>query len=256
LDESGVWGDWSPAFRFRCHAPGVPVDVRLKEDRDSRGWTLTWKPNPQGRPPAAYKVYGSDERGFTASDVAYPVFRGKGFVASMDQYENKPADAPDAGLVTVPANLIARTDKTQLRVIGPAVSLPNTNRAYYRVVAVDAAGNESGASDYAAAPRPYVYTEPPAARAGQPYEYRPGVIRSIGDLRCRRSPASSYNAAFWNREVLSFRAVRLPAELALDADTGVIQGTIGRAGSHEIAFQVATDTGKQVRVEQTLRVEP
>ena len=40
------------------------------------------------------------------------------------------------------------------------VKLPGANKAFYRVVAVDAAGNRSGPSDYAAAPRPVIVSAP------------------------------------------------------------------------------------------------
>ena len=35
--------------------------------------TLRWKPNPVGRQPVKYRVYGSDEKGFSVSDVPYKV---------------------------------------------------------------------------------------------------------------------------------------------------------------------------------------
>ncbi len=254
LDATGVWGAWSPTFRFRCRAPGVPLDLRLAPDEG--GLTLHWTANPQGRPAVAWKVYGSDERGFTASDNDYQVFRGKGFVRTIEEYESKPADAPDAGMVTVPSNLLARTDTTQARVVGADLTLPNANRAFYRVVAVDEAGNESGPSDYAQVPRPYVYTQPPAAKVGRPYTYAVGVIRSIGDLRCRRSPSSSYNAAFWDRDVVTLKAAGLPEGLSLDEQTAVVTGVPKQAGSFELTFEVATNSGASIFVRQRLHVEP
>ena len=39
--------------------------------------TLSWEANPEGERPAKYVVYGSDEKGFTASDEAYEVNGGK-----------------------------------------------------------------------------------------------------------------------------------------------------------------------------------
>ena len=64
----------------------------------------------------------------------------------MEEYVAKPAYAPDAGQVKTPANLIAQVKTTSLRVVGPDLKLPNTNRACYRVVAIDERGNESGPS--------------------------------------------------------------------------------------------------------------
>jgi putative Ig domain-containing protein len=244
LDEKGVWGPFSKTFRFQVQAPGVPQNVKLTADEQG-GFVLTWTPNPQGEPPVAYKVYGSDEKGFSVSDVPYRVNRGKGFCRTMEEYETKPADAADAGMVEVPGNLIGQVSDSPLRVVGWDLELPNTNRAFYRVVAIDKAGNESGPSDYAEVPRPFVVTQPEQRiRVGQPYRHQPIVIRSIGDLRCRRSEKSSYNAAFWDREEFSFKPVDLPARLGVDEQSGVISGSPEAAGSYEIRFKVLDRSGK------------
>ncbi len=194
--------------------------------------------------PVAYKVYGSDEKGFTASDTEYPVFQGKGFVETMEDFAAKASDAPDAGTVTRPSNLIARVEGSSLRVVGLDVALPNANSAFYRVAAVDAAGVESGPSDYAEVPRPMVVL--PAedqARLGSPYRMEPKQILSIGDLRCRRSPESSYNAAFWDRQRYAFRAKAVPEGLTVDPATGTIWGTPTAGGEYEVRFMVSDQTG-------------
>ena len=241
-DAKGVWGAWSRVFRFQVRSPGVPLDVRLEPD--AAGYALRWTANPQGERPVAYKVYGSDEKGFTASDTQYAVFQGKGFVQSMEDFAAKPADAPDAGTVQRPSNLMGRVEGTSLRVVGPAVDLPNANSAFYRVVAVDAAGIESGPSDYAEVPRPMIVL--PAedeARLGAAYRLEPKPILSIGDLRCRRSPQSSYNAAFWDRQQYTFRPKAIPDGLALSPQTGVISGTVSKAGTYEVRLIVSAQTG-------------
>ncbi len=254
-DATGVWGPWSRTFRFQVKAPGVPLDLKLVPD-GAGGFVLTWRPNPQGESPAAYKVYGSDERGFTASDTEYLVNRGKGFVRSIEEYEAKPSDAPDAGMVKTPGNLIARIAETSLRVVGPGLDLPNTNKAYYRVVAVDASGNESGPSDYVEVPRPFVAVEAERkAKVDQPYRHELQVIRSLGDLRCRPSPKSSYNAAFWDREEHTFTAIDLPDGLSIDAETGVISGKPQKPGTSDVALEVSDQFGKSRKVSYRLVVE-
>ena len=84
------------------------------------------------------------------------------------------------------ANFVAETDSTELVVLGAGVNLPNANKAYYRVVAVDDKGKRSGPSDFAEAPRPILYSRPvTAAKVGSEYRYPLSVVRSLGDVRTR-----------------------------------------------------------------------
>jgi hypothetical protein len=138
----------------------VPLSLRLAPDVQKGTVDIAWDDNPKGRGPARYKVYGSDERGFTASDIERVVRMGHGFCDTMQEYQAKKKDDPFFGDVKTPANLATETQERRLTVVGPALALPNANRAFYRVVAVDENGNESGPSDYAEAPRPFIFTRP------------------------------------------------------------------------------------------------
>ena len=71
--------------------------------------TLKWKANPLGRQPAKYRVYGSDEKGFSVSDVPYTVSVGISKELSPQ----------------FPANFIAETAATELPVLGSEVALPD-----------------------------------------------------------------------------------------------------------------------------------
>ncbi len=135
--DKGVWGPWSKTWSFTPRGPSYPLEVALQYDQVSGAGTLKWKPNPVGRQPAKYRVYGSDEKGFSVSDVPYKV--------NVGTSKELPSQFS--------ANFIAETAATALAVLGAQVELPNANKTYYRVVAVDQQGKRSGPSDYAAAPR-------------------------------------------------------------------------------------------------------
>lgn len=241
LDSQGVWGPWSKPGRFQCRAPGVPLNVQVKADPAQGMAELSWEANPQGRAPVAYKVYGSEEQGFTASDTEYLVYRGRGFLDTMEQYNARTEKDPGCGNVKTPANLIGKTEQTKL-------ALPCPLKAFYRVVAVDEKGNESGASDFAALPRPFIYTQPPAA-TGRSFRYEPQSVYSIGYLTCN----GSYNPGFWRREKLTWSLEKGPAWLTL-AD-GVLSGTAPAAGEYDVVLKVSNNKQQEARQSFVMRVQ-
>jgi hypothetical protein len=214
-NDAGVWSAWSPIWRFTPQGPGVPRNLRLKVDRVARTVTLSWSPNPKGRQPARYKVYGSNEKGFSISDNEYEVLTESIQVTGARKVEKSPS------------NLVTETDKTQLVIAGPDLKLPNANKAHYRVVAIDEKGIESGPSDQAFVQRPFIHTLPPtSATVGQRYRYQVAATSSLGDLRCRSfSPQHSYSARFWDKDDLRFELLAAPKWLSIDAKTGLITGT-------------------------------
>src|SRR4029078_6508481 len=68
-DQKGVWGAWSKTFSFTPQAPSYPLEVGLSYDGDKGIGILKWQPNSTGQKPVTYRVYGSDEKGFSASDM-------------------------------------------------------------------------------------------------------------------------------------------------------------------------------------------
>jgi hypothetical protein len=125
-----------------------------------------------------------------------------------------------------PANFVAEASGTSLAVLGVGNPLPNANRAYYRVVAVDDKGKRSGDSDYAEAPRPFIYSTPVTrAPAGQPYRYQVKAIRSLGDLTRRDAAKPEPGAKFWKIEPLKFSLPQKPHWMSINPDTGLITGT-------------------------------
>ncbi len=219
-DSRGVWGPWSKTWSFTPRGPAVPVDVTLKFD-GTRG-ILSWKPNPHGQAPAAYRVYASDEKGFTVGDEPYKVSTGIS------------KELP----VEFPANFLAEVRTTELPVVGPEVSLQGANKAFYRVVAVDAAGKRSGPSDYAATPRPLIISQPPTtATKGREFQYAVGAIRSLGDLRMR-IVSGKETVNFWDIEKPRFSIERGPAWLTIDTATGRLSGTPDAVGKSEVVVAV------------------
>jgi hypothetical protein len=213
-DAKGAWGPWSATWSFTEKGPNYPVNVAIESG------VLRWKPNPTGKTPASYRVYGSDEKGFSVSDQPYPVLVGG----------NAEIKSP------FPANFIADTKGTELAVSG---------RTYYRVVAVDETGKRSGPSDYVVAPRPTIYSTPvAAAKAGTAYQYQVQANRSIGHLTTRQVGGHE-SAGFWDVEKLQFALAKGPDWLKIDAATGLLSGTPPAAGAFEV--EVTATLEREVR---------
>jgi hypothetical protein len=219
----GVWGPWGKTWKFTADGPAQPLEVRL-EPADGR-LVLRWKPNPEGRPAVAYRIYGSDEKGFSASDEPYK--RSVGISKDVS--------------ARAPANFVAAVAETELLVAGPGLKLPNTNKPFYRVVAVDRQGTRSGPSDYAVAPRPFVFSSPSdKAKVGAEYQYQLATLRSIGDLRMRVIVGKE-TTNFWDIEKPRFTLVQGPAWLRIDADTGLLRGTPDAVGTAEVVVSVTLE---------------
>lgn len=225
----GLWGEWSPVWSFIPWAPAVPQELHLEVDAERRQLILHWQPGPGGTPVDHYEIYGSNERGFTASRDPYPVFQGR-----------------DGGEAIFPANLLTTTETTSLVVAGPEIPDEQGNRAFYRVIAVDAEGTRSGPSDYAEAPRPFIYTLPlPQAAVGQTWVYPVKVLHSIGDLRCLSDGPHRYFSAFRDGDELRFILDEAPDFVALDERTGLMTARPGpeHLGFHTITFRVQNGQG-------------
>lgn len=233
----GVWGSWSKTWRFTPRGLAVPVGVTMEYDPDRGIGILRWKPNPVGRRPVTYRIYGSDEKGFSVSDQPYQVNVG-------DQKEKLPNPFP--------ANFVIETPGTELVVVGVGLDVPNANKAFYRVVAVDEQGKRSGPSDCVAAPRPLIYTEPVVkAEVGVEYRYQVSTIRSLGDLRCR-APNRELAMSFWDVEKPRFALQQAPKWLEIDATTGWLSGTPDAAGEAKVVVTVALDREVQKLDERKL----
>ncbi len=225
MDEAGVWGPWSRTWRFTAQGPGVPAEVRVVFDEAREVGHLKWKPATQGREAVKYLVYGSDEKGFTASDRRrqLPLGVTKKEMAAWDPW------APD--------NFIGETAETEMAVIGSGVDNPKANKTYYRVVAVDAKGKRSGPSDYATAPRPVIHTRPVTkARVGTAYTCEVAANRSLGSYTSRGE-----GAGYHDIEYPKYALEKGPAWLKIDSSTGALLGTPAMPGTFEVEVSATID---------------
>jgi hypothetical protein len=210
----GVWGPWSHTWSFTADGPAQPVDLTLEHPAG----VLRWKPNPIGQKSVRYRVYGSDEKGFSVSDEAANVGSSKEL-----------------------SNFVAETTSNELPVVGAGANLPNANKAFYRVVALDDMGKRSGSSDYASAPRPFIYSKPAeAAKLGATYRYPLATIRSLGDRRLR-TVAGKIERNFWEIEQPRFTLVRGPSWLRMNESIGLLSGVPDAAGSAEVVVSVTLE---------------
>jgi hypothetical protein len=223
---NGVWGPWSKTWSFTPGGPAQPVEVTLEPAKGPDGrLILRWKPNAAGDKPVKYRVYGSDEKGFSVSDEPY-----RRNVGQSKDVAARPS-----------ANFVAETSNTELVVLGAGVDVPNANRAFYRVVAVDGRGKRSGPSDYAAAARPFVYSKPPdAAKVGTEFRYQVSAIRSLGDLRLRVVEGKEV-ASFWDIEKPRFVLVQGPTWLRIDESSGLLRGVPDAAGNADVVVKVTLE---------------
>jgi hypothetical protein len=224
-DEKGVWGPWGPTWSFTPGGPAAPRNISLTVDNQRQQGVLRWEQNSRGAKPTVYRVYGSDEKAFSVSDRPYQATVGVSADVSAK----------------FPANFLVETSATELAVLGAGAALPGANQAFYRVVAVDASGKRSGPSDYAAAPRPFIFSKPVTqATRGMEYRYPIGVIRSLGDLRTRVVDGRE-TMSYWDIERPRFELERGPRWLSVDRLTGVLSGTPDRPGSAAVIVAVALE---------------
>ena len=202
-----VWGPWSKTYAFSAIAPAVPVDVTANFNRDNRTVQLTWQNGKDGTQPLSYRIYGSEERGFTAHDNRYEYNDGL------------------QGTQRAAANLLLETRSAK-----ESTSLPEALwRPYYRVVAVDRKGRLSGPSAFAELSHPLIATSQlPNAVESQFYKTQVATSASIGHLVSADENGKSYQMKFRYGDELAFEMSGAPAGLTID-NHGVISGFVGDA---------------------------
>ena len=225
----GLWGPWSQPAKFVAKAPGVPLQLRLESNWTHTTMTLSWKANNQGNAAHHYEIYGSDERGFSACDKRHEVLVGSGGQTAARQ-----------------ANLLATTTDTSLTVVDADLPRERGNCAFYRVVAVDAAGERSGPSELVEAIRPFIYSRPPAQIPAEAVStYSLATLSCSGDLRAISDGPKRYISAFRDADCLSFLLDEGPAWIELDQETGLMTATPPRSeiGTHTVTVRVQNGQG-------------
>jgi hypothetical protein len=215
----GVWGRWSKVFSFSTQAPAVPMETAAQFDRDTRSATLSWNPGKGGTEPVCYRVYGSAERGFTASDTAYV------YHAGLD------------GIKQSPPNLLFETDGSQT---GCELAVEFW-RPFYRIAAVDSKGCESGPSAMAELAHPLILTSKlPEGSSSSLYQARVEVCASIGHLVSADENGKAYQMRFRNGDDLAFELTGAPDEVSINCESGLIAGYLpsDSAGEYEILVTV------------------
>lgn len=216
----GVWGPWSDTWRFTWRGPRVPVNLSL-EMADGVG-TLHWEANPRGERPIRYAVYASDVRGFSVSREPYEVKK----------------------LRDMPPNLLGETEGTSMTVITPEPESGKQNRVFYRVAAIDAAGVESGCSDFTEAPHPLIWTQAQPATVGKPWEYQARSLRSYGDLQRKFDDRhEKWRYDYFDIEKLAWEIVDGPEWLSIDQKLGTLTGTPPEAGTYPVTIAAETQFG-------------
>lgn len=210
-----VWGPWSKTYSFTTVAPAVPFDVQASFDHAARTVQLTWQRGKNGTNPVRYRIYGSEEQGFTAHDHPYGYNDG------------------DKGIQRADANLLLETSGAR-----ESVSLPEDLwRPYYRVVAVDKEGRVSGPSAMAELSHPLIATDRlPAAVRSRYYQAHIATSASIGDLAFPGQDQKGLK--FRGGDDLVFQMTGAPAGLTIDRH-GVISGFVGNP--KENRYQVTID---------------
>ena len=141
-----------------------------------------------------------------------------------------------------PSNLVATLSVDAMPHMLPIHPLTN---AFYRVVAVSAAGIRGGASAMAAVPRPCIYSCPSErATVGKPYRDTLVPSLAFGDLQYRETVNETVSGNFFaEREGALFTVHVKPSWLTLVAgangSVGYLSGTPTATGMHEVAINVS-----------------
>jgi len=215
--EDGIWGPWSDVFSFTVNGPGVIQNPKITYNIAAQKVKLFWKSNNKGTAPKYYKIYGSNERGFSISDTTYDY------------------NAGIQGIKTNETNLLYVTEDSVTNWTIP----PDLWRSFYRIVAVDSQNIESGPSAIAELIHPLIkMQELPVAQKNKFFETQIEVVSSIGHLVSATENGKPYQLSFRYGDSLYFSVENLPPGLRLNEYSGTISGTPTVTGTYNLNVKV------------------
>ena len=164
--------------------------------------------------------------------------------SNREAYSISAGESGTDGTRRMPANFLFATEATSAVVVGSSVQ--TGNRAFYRVVAIDADGARSGPSDYTEAPRPFVVTPLPERIAiDTTTTVALQVIRSIGDLRAESDGPVRYRTALRDGDEIAFLLDEGPDFIELDSSSGelTLRPEPHHVSTHTVTVRVKNGQG-------------
>ena len=214
--DDGVWGRWSKTSSFSLTAPALPVNVTASFDQEHRTVRLAWHRGSGGTQVSSFRVYGSEERGFSTNDQSYDF--NNGLEGTGRGRANHLLDT---------ANEIESTEIPE-----------QLWRPYYRVVAIDKEGRISGASDIAELKHPLITSSKlPPAELHHFYEAHVETSASIGHLVSADENGKSYQLRYRTGDNLEFVLEGAPPGISIDG-SGVISGLLKSGGKNRYQMLV------------------
>lgn len=203
-NQEGVWGKWSQPESFVWSASQPPAELRLLQE--NRALRLAWNA-VEGA--TTYEIFGSNEKGFTPSRSAYPVWIHRLSTPACQEIH--------------PPNFICQTSDCEFTITGDESS---PVRCYYRVCAVDKNGLRSAPTPCVTLPHPFILEQSlkTAAWVGCGYDLYVQYVFSFGQLHYNRLPDKPMYTDYLHRQVLTF-SLEGPDWLGVRPHDGYLSGT-------------------------------
>ena len=215
-------------------AAGRPPRIRQRE-RSGRPALGAQSAGPQA---GAYRIYASDEKGFSVSDEPYKVTAG---VSEPKCASRVPRELPggDHGHRAGGGRPSARTSGREQGLLpGRRGGREGQPERAFRLRRGPAAGHLQQARD--------------RGQRGVEYRYPVAAIRSLGDLSMRVVNGKE-TMNYWDVERPRFEIEQGPAWLTIDGATGLLSGKPDRSGTAEVVVAVTLERDLRRLDEEALK---